>query len=108
MSYEAVLKKREENRRRLEAEAMTEARRLAKLLRARFKCGRIYLFGSLAKGRFHKGSDIDFIVEGLRGYSFFKAYSMMMMESDFSIDLKPFEDLHDDFRQSVLEGGMLL
>ncbi|QYZ79817.1 nucleotidyltransferase domain-containing protein [Methanofollis formosanus] len=43
---------------------MDEIRAFASVVRARFRIDRIILFGSVASGTLHEGSDIDLIVVG--------------------------------------------
>lgn len=106
MSLSGVLKERELKLKALKQDAMEEAQRLASLLKDRFKFEAIYLHGSLLSGRFRRHSDIDMIIKGLRMEDFFKAYALLIKESKYEIDLKPFEDLKEDFKESVLAKGM--
>jgi predicted nucleotidyltransferase len=106
MSLAGVLKEREAKLKALKQDAMEEAQRLASLLSERFKFEAIYLHGSLLSGKFRRHSDIDLIIKGLKMEDFFKAYAFLIKESKYEIDLKPFEDLKEDFKESVLAKGM--
>jgi len=64
---------------------------------------RIILCGSLAKGTFHRGSDIDLVVEGLPAQAHFRLWSELERDEDFNLDLHRWEDLSEGFRQ-VIEG----
>ena len=55
---------------------------------------------------FRSHSDVDMVVKGLRVEDFFKAHAFLIKESRYEIDLKPFEDLTDDFKEQVLRRGM--
>jgi len=90
---------------RLARQARAEARSVAAMLRRDFGATRIWLFGSLARGRFLPGSDIDLAVAGLPAAAFFLAVAQASHLSEFPIDLKPLEDLDPHFRARVLASG---
>jgi len=109
MGYTALLKKREQQKKDLQAEALKEAERLSALLRREFEYEALYLIGSAGKGgRFRHQSDIDFVIKGLRKELFFKALALLMKNSAFPIDLKPWEELSPDSRGRVQEEGRIL
>ena len=88
-------------------EAYKAAMECAKLLVERFGARRVYLFGSLAEGYFHLGSDIDLAVEGLSPHLYFKAMSKVYdVSGGCEVDLVPLEDCK--FRETVLQEGKLL
>jgi predicted nucleotidyltransferase len=69
----------------------------------------IFLYGSLCrKRRFHRGSDIDLVVDGIPPQHFLRAASDLMMAMDWPIDLKPLDDLDDSFRDMVIDKGELI
>jgi len=47
----------------------------------------VYLYGSVADGRFHEGSDIDIAIVGLPKDRFFAAYGALLMKLDHTVDL---------------------
>ncbi len=106
MSLKAILDERERLKKHLRDDALKEVFRLSSLLRRRYSFETLYLFGSLPSGRFSRGSDIDLVIEGLKTEDFFKAYAFLIKEGRFRVDLKPFEDLSEDFKKRVLSGGM--
>lgn len=55
-------------------------------------CRRIYLFGSLASGTAHAGSDIDLAVEGLDSSRYFAVLGKLLMELNHSVDLVLLDD----------------
>jgi predicted nucleotidyltransferase len=55
-------------------------------------CRRIYLFGSLASGTHHAGSDIDIAVEGLARSRYFAVLGKLLMELDHPVDLVLLDD----------------
>lgn len=106
MSLLAVLKERESKRRALRQDALIEVKRLTSLIRKRYKCEAVYIYGSILSDRFGPHSDIDITIKGLGIEEFFKVYSFLIKESRYKIDLKPFEDLTEDFKARVLSGGV--
>jgi len=105
-SASAVLRDR---RQALLSRARAEARAVAELLVRDFGAKRVWLFGSLAKGAtFRRNSDIDLAVEGLRADDLFRAVGRALGLSDFSIDLKPIEELPAAWRERILKEGEAL
>jgi predicted nucleotidyltransferase len=92
----------------LAQKALCEAHKLAADLKERFEFDSIYLIGSLQTGRFGFHSDIDLVVKGMKNEDFFKAYAFLIKESDFDIDLKPFEDLYDSLKTRTLKEGIII
>ncbi len=90
---------------RLARQARAEADRLADLLRQQYGVRRVILFGSLVRGSFVEGSDIDLAVEGLSRADFFRALGELNSMTRFWVDIKPLEDLEPRFRERVLSTG---
>lgn len=90
---------------RLARQARAEASRLADHLRQQYGVHRVILFGSLVRGGFVEGSDIDLAVEGLNRADFFRALGELNSMTRFWVDLKPLEDLEPRFRERVLSTG---
>lgn len=87
------------------SEAVKIAEDLKDILVREFKVSRVILFGSvLKKNGFDADSDIDIAVEGLAKKSYFKAVARLMIESPFSVDLKPIEDVRESIRKSIEKG----
>ena len=72
-SWRARVKKRKDREKQLSKMAKERAKECAKFLAEKFNVREVYLFGSLAEGFFHEGSDIDLAVEGLGPHLYFKA-----------------------------------
>jgi len=89
----------------LKADALQEVHRLASLLREHYEFKALYICGSIVSGKFGPHSDIDIVIRGLKVRDFFKAYALLIKESKYKIDLKPFEDLTKDFKKKVLTTG---
>jgi len=106
MSLRRIFKEREKKREILQHDALREARRLVPLLKERYEYDSIYLCGSILSNRFGNRSDIDIIIKGLKTDAFFKAYALLIKESTYRIDLKPFEDMTADFQSEVLTKGI--
>ncbi|HAS17364.1 MAG TPA: hypothetical protein DCR39_05615 [Nitrospiraceae bacterium] len=105
MTLSGVLKEREKKRMALREDALKEVRRLVSLLSERYKFESIYIYGSILSERFARHSDIDMVIKGLKVSDFFKAHAYLIKESLYNIDLKPFEDLSEDFKKKVISGG---
>ncbi|HMN27095.1 MAG TPA: nucleotidyltransferase domain-containing protein [Caldilineaceae bacterium] len=90
---------------RLAEQVRSEASQIAAMLRSRFGVTRVILFGSLRRGSFAYGSDIDLAVAGLARQDFFAAVAEANALAHTWVDIKPLEDLKPHFRQRVLETG---
>jgi len=109
MGFSILLEGREKRKEGRRSMALQEAKRLSYVLAQRFPYEKLYLFGSaLRGGRFSGHSDIDLIIKGLDGDLFLKAYALLMKESVFSIDLKPWELLEGQVRAKVEREGLVL
>ncbi len=106
MTLLTVLRERQQRHETLRRKAEAEVQRLEALLRKRFEYEKLFVVGSLASGRFTRNSDIDIVIKGLKTEDFFKAYALLIRESSYDIDLKPYEDLSEDFKADVLKGGI--
>jgi uncharacterized protein len=95
--------------RALADQAKQKLPQIVHLLTAQFQATQIILFGSLAKGTFRQGSDIDLAVAGIPPQQYFSALAAANRLSDsFQIDLKPLEDLEPQFYQRVIQTGECL
>ena len=109
MGYVSILEEKEQGRKNRRETALTEAQRLSALLRREFEYAALYLIGSVLTGRgFRCQSDIDFVIKGLKKDLFLKALALLMKNSSFAIDLKPWEDLTPDSRSKVEREGRTL
>lgn len=91
--YRAAAQRRAEQERQMylrRAEQAREvARAAAKLLKEKFGARRVILFGSLARGdHFHRRSDIDLAVGGIKPQEFWRAWSALdSLGLKFEIDM---------------------
>lgn len=106
MTLKAVLKERGQKRRALRQDAIDEAKRLAVILKKKYQFESIYITGSILSDRFGSSSDIDLVIKGLKREEYFKVFSFLIKESTHSVDLKPFEDLADDFKERIVLKGV--
>lgn len=68
----------------------------------------VYIFGSIANGKFNENSDIDIAVKGLDAKKFYKVASILMFELENQFDLVDLDDKNNRFSQMLLKiGGML-
>jgi predicted nucleotidyltransferase len=89
--------------------ARTTARRVARLLVRRYGARRVILSGSLARGDFRRGSDIDLAVEGVPGERFFEASAAAARTAgEFEIDVVPIESATRRYREWLAEEGIVL
>ena len=106
MGYLEFIKAKENEKELLREKALKEAVGLSNLLRKEFKYDALYLIGSIIKGRgFTRQSDMDFVIKGLRKELFFKALAFLISNSNFNIDLKPYEELDEESKVRVETGG---
>ena len=111
MEYESYIeawrtrvKKRKEREKQLLKIAKERAKECAKFLAEKFNVREVYLFGSLAEGFFHEGSDIDLAVEGLGPHLYFKALAELHeVSGGFKIDLVPLES--SSYKDTILKEG---
>jgi len=69
-------------------------------------CNKVYLFGSLVKGKTNERSDIDIGIKGLPDEKFFRVLSAVNDVSDITIDLVDFDD-SSDFFSLLIEIGRI-
>lgn len=94
--------------RQLAEKARSSLDRIVEVLVGEFNANKVVLFGSLVKGGFGEGSDIDIAVAGTRRYDYFTALAAVNELTEFCIDLKPMEDLESSFLDKVLTTGEVL
>jgi predicted nucleotidyltransferase len=92
----------------LAQQARTDLEKIVPLLVQQFGATRIILFGSLVKGTFAEGSDIDLAVAGISPHQFFTAMGALTQISEFWVDLKPLENLEPYFLNKVIRTGECL
>ncbi len=68
----------------------------------------VYIFGSLANGKFNENSDIDIAVKGLNSKDFYRVASILMFELENEFDLIDLDDKENRFSQMLLNVGGLL
>lgn len=109
MPFLTLLEESQKRKERCRSRALQEAKRLSTLLSQRFSFERLYLFGSaMREGGFTRHSDLDLAIQGLTRSHFLKAYALLIKESDFPVDLKPWELLDEQTRQRVKSEAMVI
>ena len=68
----------------------------------------VFIFGSIANGKFNKNSDIDIAVKGLNQKNFYKVASILMFELENEVDLIDLDEKENRFSQMLLKVGGLL
>lgn len=95
--YRATARRREDQERQEQTQrrerALSLAREAAQVLRTDFQARQVILFGSLARGDFfHRRSDIDLVVAGVKSQDFWRAWSALdKLGDEFEIDLVDIE-----------------
>lgn len=90
-------------------EARRVAERLALLLRREYGARRVVLVGSLARGDFRSGSDIDLAAEGIPDARFFRAGAdLEAAGGGIHVDLVPIESADPAFLTDLEREGIVL
>ncbi len=85
-------------------EATSVARSIAKELIERFGAKKVILFGSIARGKYSKWSDIDLAVWGIPPVEFFKAVSFATgFNETWKVDLIDGEDCSKGLQDIILK-----
>lgn len=86
------------------------SKKIAKMLKEKYKVKRIFLIGSLVKGYVHDRSDIDLVVEGLLPEFYIDALvdANDICQRVVEINLIPFEDAFESLKEKTLREGELL
>ncbi|MCX6049644.1 MAG: nucleotidyltransferase domain-containing protein [Chloroflexi bacterium] len=69
---------------------------------------KVILYGSVARGDFHKDSDLDICVEGLENEVFFIALAECLISVKHSVSLVDFESTQGYFRERILQEGKVI
>ncbi len=112
-SYIQGWRRRWQEQQRADADAAERARHLADQLAQRlhedYGAQRVVLVGSLARGNFGVGSDIDLAAEGIPDDLFFKAGADIESSADgLRVDLVPIESANDAFLADLAREGIVL
>ena len=67
----------------------------------------VFIFGSIANGKFNENSDIDIAITGLKEKDFYKVASLLMFELENEFDLIDLDDKENRFSQMLLKVGGL-
>jgi len=87
--------------------AKTVAFAIASELKSRFSASKVMLFGSLARGDFHRWSDIDLAVWGISPSDYYRAVAFASGFSDlFKVDLVDVEDCSESLCQHIQREGI--
>lgn len=104
----ALLDQRRRRQKELTEEAWEKAKAVAGLLKNNYGVQEVLLYGSLAWGDFHQGSDIDLLISGLQD-----SYWRMYLEAEalarpFPVSIVCIEDATPSLREVALKKGVSL
>lgn len=100
---------RQERQGRVRAERLRDrARAAARWLVERHGVRRVWLFGSLAWGEAHPGSDVDLLVEGLRLEGWSEACADVEEKVGTAVDLVRVEEATPGLPERVIREGWVL
>ena len=79
------------------------SKKIAQMLKEKYKVKRIFLIGSLVKGYVHEKSDIDLVVEGLSPKAYIKALvdANDIVQWKVEVNLIPFEDAFETLKEKT-------
>lgn len=101
----ALEEERLEDRRK---EAWEKARAVATMLKERFSAEQVVLYGSLARGDFQEGSDIDLLVEGMRGSYWDMYVAAEECAAPFEVNVVCREDARPALIEAAMKEGVIL
>jgi len=99
-----LLDREREKQERRERTGLRLAQECARLLGERFGATKVYLFGSLAKGLFWKGSDIDLAVEGMSLAQYLRALAELRVMDGIHLDLVHLAYCRPSLTERILKG----
>ena len=101
----------EKHLKELKKRAHKAARQCAHYLSKEYRVKKVYLIGSsLGAYRFHKHSDVDLVVEGLKPEKYFRALCELYssLPKGLELDLIPWEDAYESIQERALKEGEVL
>jgi len=106
--YDKIKQKRTKEKKILIKNALKDATKIGCILYKKFGAKEVILYGSiLDESKFTKRSDIDFAVKGLES-NYFRAYGYCIRNCNFDIDIKPYEDMTEHFKNKITRYGKKL
>jgi len=107
-AWKRRLAEEEARGRELAARAEETGRRVASTLVERYGAAEVWLFGSLARGRFRPGSDIDLAARRLPAREYFRILSEINADQEFDLDLIDLDACPPWLAEAVRQQGRLL
>ncbi len=89
---------------------LEKARECTSFLEKKYNVKRVYVIGSLVKGKFHNRSDIDLVVEGLPSALYIDALTDLydLLLPGMELNLIPFENAFDSLKRRTIREGKVL
>jgi predicted nucleotidyltransferase len=90
-------------------DAIDTAKAISRGLSEKFQAEKVVLFGSLAKNRITKNSDIDLAVWNMPNDLFYKAAAFATgYSTKWNVDLVDFNDCKESLKKAILSEGIIL
>jgi len=103
-----LLDQRRQRQKKLVDEAWQKARAVAALLKKKYGVQQVVLYGSLAWGGFHEGSDIDLLISGLKD-SYWRLYlEAEALARPFPVNIVCLEDATPSLQEVAIRKGVSL
>ncbi len=74
----------------------------------KYDIDKVLVYGSVARGDYRDGSDLDICAEGLDNEYFFIALGECMMRSAHSVSVVDFNNTSGYFRERILKEGKII
>ena len=74
----------------------------------KYDVDKVLVYGSVARGDYKDGSDLDICVEGLDSEYFFMALGECMMKSEHSVSVTDLNNTSGYFRERILKEGKII
>ena len=103
---DAIIQHKLSRAREREAQAMEKVRLAASVLKQKYGCRNVFLYGSLARGGFSSRSDIDLLIEGFKGRYWEMYRCIEDVASPFEISIICAENAQPALREEVEKYGV--
>ena len=85
-----------------------ELKKIVEALIAKYKPGKIFLFGSLAEGKIHEWSDIDIVIVKATNKRFMDRLKEVALMCDYSVGVNFFVYTPEEILEAINEGNYFI